>query len=394
MHGMPVALESPVVAFVVTRLNIGGVVPRLKALATHMNLPAVVLCGTVEANEGSLDRDMRESGITVVEVPGLRRRISPVDDVRALWHLYRYFRVHRPQLVSTHTSKAGVLGRIAAVLAGVPVRVHTFHGLVLEGYFGPIASAMARWVERRLASISTAIIAVGPQVDTDLHRFGIGDGRRIVIRGGFDFDRLSGGSPSAVRDELGISARAPVIGIVGRLASVKNVRMFLQAATRVLRAQTDARFLLVGDGELRAELESYAAALGLGASAMFTGWRRDLNDVYAAVDVAVCCSFHEGVPAALIEACAASRPVVGTDVGGIPDVVEDGINGYVVPSGDADALAAAILKVLECPDRGRRMGREGRVLVRRKCGVDRLVVEEEGLYRRLLRERQEVGVLG
>src|SRR5215472_9436988 len=280
MPGMPDALESAVVvAFVVTRLNIGGVVPRLKALATHMSLPAVVLCGTVEAHEGSLDSDMRESGILVVEVPGLRRRISPVDDARALWHLYRYFRVYRPRLVSTHTSKAGVLGRIAAVLAGVPVRVHTFHGLVLEGYLGPIASAMARWVERRLASITTAIIAVGPQVDADLHRFGIGDGRRIVIRAGFDLYRLSGGSPTAVRDELGISAGAPVIGIVGRLAPVKNIRMFLESATRVLRAQPDARFLLVGDGELRAELESHAAALGLGATVTFTGWRRDLNDV-------------------------------------------------------------------------------------------------------------------
>src|SRR5215467_1773042 len=222
MLGMPAALESPVVAFVVTRLNIGGVVPRLKALATHMSLPVVILCGTVEAHEGSLNSDMEESGISVVEVPGLCRRISPVDDVRALWHLYRYFRMHRPRLVSTHTSKAGVVGRIAAVLAGVPVRVHTFHGLVLEGYFWPVASAMARWVERRLASITTAIIAVGPQVDADLNRFGIGNGRRIVIRAGFDLDRLCGGSPTTVRDEFGISARAPVIGIVGRLAPVKN----------------------------------------------------------------------------------------------------------------------------------------------------------------------------
>ena len=385
MLGMP-HVEAPVVAFVVTRLNIGGVVPRLKALATHMSLPAVVLCGTVEADEGSLNSYLRESGVTVVEVPGLRRRISPVDDARALWHLYRYFRVHRPRLVSTHTSKAGVLGRIAAVLAGVPVRVHTFHGLVLEGYFWPIASAMARWAERRLASITTAIIAVGPQVDADLNRFGIGNGRRIVIRAGFDLDRLGGGSPTRVRDEFGISAQAPVIGIVGRMAPVKNIRMFLEAATRVVRTQPDARFLLVGDGELRAELESYAGALGLGAAAMFTGWRRDLNDIYAALDVAVCCSFHEGVPAALIEACGASRPVVGTNVGGIPDVVEDGITGYLVPSGDADALAVAILKVLECPERARRMGREGHVLVQHKCGVDRLVAEEEGLYRRLIRE--------
>src|SRR6266545_2416819 len=204
---MPKAPERPTplcVAFVVTRLNVGGVVPRIQILATRMALPSVVLCGVTEGRERSLVGDVREAGATVIEVPGLRRSVSPVDDVRALWWLYRFFRTHRPLVVSTHTAKAGALGRVAALLAGAPVRVHTFHGHVLEGYFGRVGSAVLRWVERRLAATCSALIAVAPGVDSDLRRFGIDAGRTTLIRYGFDLDGLSTGSGQRLRRELGI----------------------------------------------------------------------------------------------------------------------------------------------------------------------------------------------
>jgi glycosyltransferase involved in cell wall biosynthesis len=370
-------------AFVVTRLNVGGVARRLRILAARMEAPSVVLCGAPDEREGSLVEDLRAAGAVVLEVPGLRRRISPAGDALAFCWLLRFFRRHRPLVVSTHTAKAGALGRLAALLAGVPVRVHTFHGHVLEGYFGPVASAVLRWVERRLASLTTWLIAVSPEVEADLRRFGIGAGRVTVIRAGFDLDELAGGSRQALRRELGIPADAPVAGIVGRLVPIKNHDLFLAAAARVRAAHPDARFVIVGDGELWGALNGRAAELGLDGAVLFTGWRQDLADVYAALDVAVCCSLNEGVPAALIEACAAGRPVVATLVGGNADVVAEGRSGYLTPSGDADALARAMLRVLGDPERGREMGREGRRLVERTCGAARLVVEEEALYRRL-----------
>jgi glycosyltransferase involved in cell wall biosynthesis len=376
--------QPATVAFVVTRLNVGGVARRLEILASRLDLPSVVLCGATEEREGSLADELAGAGVTVIQVPGLRRPVSPLDDARALWWLFRYFRRNRPLVVSTHTAKAGSLGRVAALLAGVPVRVHTFHGHVLERYFGPSVSAGLRWVERRLAATCTAVVAVGPEVEADLRRFGIGGGRTTVIRNGYDLDRLAGGDPAALRRELGIPLDAPVAGIVGRLVPVKNHRLFLDAAARVRVALPEARFLVVGDGELWALLHAQVRELGLENAVTFTGWRADLADVYAAIDAAVCCSRNEGVPAALIEACGAERPLIGTDVGGVADVIADGVNGYLVASDDAEALASAMTRLLGDRAAARAMGRTGRVLAARKHGADRLVTEEGALYRRLL----------
>jgi glycosyltransferase involved in cell wall biosynthesis len=383
----PRSTEPVTVAYVVTRLNVGGVARRLEVLATRTDLPSVVLCGATEEREGSLAEELERAGTRIVQVPGLRRRVSPLDDLRALWWLYRWFRRHRPLIVSTHTAKAGALGRTAALLAGVPVRLHTFHGHVLERYFGARVSAALRWTERRLAATCAAIVAVGPEVADDLERFRIGAGRVTIIRNGYDLDRLVGGAGCAVRAELGIPADAPVAGIVGRLAPVKNLHLFLDAAARVRRTLPRARFLIVGDGEQWDELHERARALGLEDAVTFCGWRSDLRDVYAAMDVAVCCSLNEGVPAALIEASGAERPLVGTDVGGVADVVEDGLNGHLTPSGDVDALSAAIERILADPEAARSMGRAGRLLVARKFGAGRLVSEVEALYGRLLSTR-------
>jgi glycosyltransferase involved in cell wall biosynthesis len=388
------AEERLAVAYVVARLNVGGVARRLSLLATRTSpdFESVLLTGEPDEREGSLAGEIRAAGALVVQVPGLRRRISPLDDARALWWLYRFFRRTRPAVVSTHTAKAGTLGRLAALAAGVPVRVHTFHGHVLDGYFGPARTALFRQIERVLASCTTRVVAVSPEIDADLRRLGIGRGRLTVVRPGFDLERLAGGSRQSLRAELGLPPDAPLAGIVGRLVPIKNHRLFLEACRRVHDRLPDARFLVVGDGELAADLRACAARLGLAGVVLFTGWRRDLADLYAALDVVICSSLNEGVPAALIEANAASRPVVATDVGGVSDLVDHGVNGLLVPSGDAAQLADAVAGLLADPDRAERMGREGRRVAHDRYGARRLIAETEALYRELLRRPVADGV--
>jgi glycosyltransferase involved in cell wall biosynthesis len=386
---MPGVSEQLAVAFVVTRLNVGGVARRLQLLATNLgpDLPCVVLAGESGDREGSLAEELRRAGATVIEVPGLRRPASPLGDPQALWWLFRFFLRHRPLVVSTHTAKAGTLGRLAALAAGVPVRVHTFHGHVLEGYFGPVASMVIRGVERALGALTTWIVAVSPEVEADLRRFGIGGGHLTVIRHGFELERLAGGSPLALRTELGIPRDAPVAGIVGRLVPIKNHRLFLDAAVLVRAALPQAHFLIVGDGELWPDLQTQAREPGLTGFVHLTGWRRDLPDVLAAMDVVVCCSINEGAPAALIEACAAGRPIVGTDVGGVADLVVEGVNGHLTPSGDVEALAHAMLRTLRDREAARQMGRAAQRIAEARWGSERLVSEEGALYRRLVERR-------
>lgn len=374
------------VVYVVARLSVGGPARRLGLLGSRMHraFSSVLLSGVPEPHEGSLIEEIRESGAAVVEVPGLRRRIAPLDDLRALWWLYRFFRRTRPMIVSTHTAKAGALGRLAALAARVPVRVHTFHGHVLVGYFSPLYSALFKWIERTLARITTRVIAVSPGVEADLRRLGIARDRLSVVLPGFDLDGVTGGTGTGLRSDLEVPAGAPLVGIVGRLVPVKNHRLFLDACRRVRRRRPEARFVVVGDGELAADLRQRAHDLDLDGSIAFTGWRSDLADLYAALDVVVCCSINEGLPATLVEAGAAGRPVVATAVGGVPDVVTDGVNGLLVPAGDAEALAGAIEAVLADPELAARLGREGRQLAFARYGAQRLVDETEELYRRLL----------
>jgi glycosyltransferase involved in cell wall biosynthesis len=378
--------ERTAVVHVVARLNVGGVARLLSLLASRMGpeFESVVLTGEADAREGSLVDEMRAAGALVVHVPGLRRQLSPVADARALWWLYRHLRRTRPQIVSTHTAKAGALGRVAAIAAGVPVRVHTFHGHVLEGYFDPVRTALFRGIERLLGRYTTRLITVSPRIAADLRRFRIGGDRVTVVKPAFELDRLTGGSRSSLRAELGIAPDVPLAGIVGRLAPIKNHALFLKACRLVHEQVPEAQFLVVGDGELASALRAETERLGLAGVVLFTGWRRDLADVYAALDVVVCSSDNEGLPVALVEAGAAGRPVVATDVGGVADLVADGVNGLLVPSGDAEALAGAIAALLRDPERAALMGHDGRRIAFAGYAAQRFVDETAALYRRLL----------
>jgi glycosyltransferase involved in cell wall biosynthesis len=371
-----------------SRLNIGG--PSLHVILLSSGLRPLgyetrLVVGKESPREGNMLPLAAEKNVVCESMVGLGREIAPLSDLRALAGLHRLMRAWHPAIVHTHTAKAGVLGRIAARTAGVPTVVHTYHGHVLRGYFSPATTALFRWLETRLATTADALVAVSESVKQDLVALGIAPAGRIrVIPVGLDLAHLAEGLPRGrLRTEAAIPQGAPFVGMVGRLVPIKDVPTFLRAARIVAEALPEARFALVGDGEERPALEALCRELGLDGKATFFGWRRDLAAVYGDLDVVVNASRNEGTPVALIEALAAAKPVVATRVGGTPDVLGEGERGRLVPPGDPESLARAVLETLEGSEASRRRAQAGRDYVLKRHSSDRLVRDVDALYRDL-----------
>jgi glycosyltransferase involved in cell wall biosynthesis len=318
--------------------------------------------------------------------------------MRALQRILSILWRYRPAILHTHMAKAGTLGRLAAFIYNRmpghdPLRVvHTYHGHVLDGYFSPAATGAIVAAERALARGTDAIVAISERIRQELserHRIGR-ESQYHVVPLGFDlrpFAAIDAAARSAARTTLALAPTALVVTTVGRLTAIKDHRLFLEMAARVAERRPDAVFLIVGDGELRAELEQQAHALGIAGRTRFAGWQRDLATVYAATDVFALTSRNEGTPVALIEAMAAAVPGVATDVGGMPDVVTGPECGSLVPSGDATAMAAAVDDLLGDAAMRRRIGAAGRDSVMARYGQDRLVRDIVTLYDTLTRAR-------
>jgi glycosyltransferase involved in cell wall biosynthesis len=372
-----------------SRLNIGG--PSVHVILLTAGLAARgyrtrLVVGQESAQEGNLLDLAAEKGVPCERLDALGREIRVISDIRALWGLYRIIRDFQPAVVHTHAAKAGLLGRVAARLAGVPVVVHTYHGHVLRGYFGPLKTAFFRGLEALLSPLSDILIAVSEAVRQDLIALGVARAEHIrVVPLGLDLEAFTGDLPrGALRAATGLPVETPLVGMVGRLVPIKDVPTFLRAAALVRDARPDVRFSLVGDGEERSALERDCERLGLTSLVSFHGWRRDMGAVYGDLDVVVNSSRNEGTPVALIEALASARPVVATRVGGTADLLAGGEFGTLVPPEDSRALADAILGVLAKPEEGRRRALLGRAHVLARYGAGRLVADIDGLYRELL----------
>jgi len=372
---------------IIARLNIGGpaihVILLTAKLRTISGYETVLVKGTEGAGEGDMLDLAADFGVTPVLVPSLGREIRWWDDLVAFWKILRLIRRERPDIVHTHTAKAGLLGRAAAWLAGVPLIVHTFHGHVFRGYFAPARTRIFIEIERWLARRTHRLVAVSERVRREILALGIGTADRFaVIPLGLDLQRFVECDPSrgALRAELGLGRTVPLVGIVARLVPIKRHDIFLDAVAEVARQHPASRFLIVGDGECRGILESRVDALGLQDRVSFLGWRRDLERIYADLDVAVLTSDNEGSPVSLIEAMASGVAVVGPSVGGVPDVIDAGTTGILVPAGDAAAFADAIATLLTDPERRRKMGAAARERALRLYGVDRLVGDIVALY--------------
>lgn len=379
---------------IITRLNIGG--PSIHVINLNVGLdPArfesLLVSGTENPGEGSMLDHALSRGVQPIVIPEMVSEASlKPRDVKALVKLYRLIRRERPHIVDTHTAKAGFLSRIAARLAGVPVVVHTYHGHVLRGYYSPLKSLLLRLMERALARITDRIIAVSEGVKRELVEYRIAPAEKITVMPlGFDLTPFleCTAHRGRFRSELGLHNGARLVGIVGRIFPIKNHRLFLEAAARVAAEEPDARFIIVGDGILHPEMEQYASALGISDRVIFTGWRRDLPNIYADLDVLVISSNNEGTPVSAIEAMASGCPVVATRVGGVPDLIAEGETGYLVPPGSADELATAILRLLQNPKAASCMGQAAQAVARERFTIQRLILDTENLYQQLLAQK-------
>jgi glycosyltransferase involved in cell wall biosynthesis len=381
---------------VIARLNVGGPALHVSYLTSELDkigYETTLVAGRVGPGEGSMDYVADDLGVEPRFVPELQREISALFDLRAVLRLRRLIRELRPQILHTHTAKAGAVGRVAALLAGSarpPVIVHTFHGHVLRGYFRPWKTYVFRQLERALARHTDALIAVSPEVRDDLVGLGVASpGGVAVVRLGLDLDRRLAVGPEAgaeVRTEVGVEDSTLVVAWLGRMTEIKRVDQLIQAFGRVVQEIPDAKLLLVGEGPLRPSLEALATGLGIAESVRFVGYRRDVASIYAAADVVALTSANEGTPVTLIEAQAAGVPVVSTDVGGASDIVEDGESGLLVPPGDVDAIARALVRLGLDPELRARFGARGTQRTLGRYSVPRLVADVDSLYRSLLAE--------
>ena len=385
-HGPGTAPVTDVLRLI-TRLNVGG--PARQALQlTHSLTPAFTT--TLAAGRcGRAEGELADPRVTVHHVP-LVRSVRPHADARALLAIRRLMVHTNPGLVHTHMSKAGAAGRIAAAtLSPRPRTVHTFHGHVLSGYFSaPVQRAFVE-AERRLARVTDVLIAVSVEVQDALLDRGIGHSHQYrVIPAGLDLDAfLAVRKQSGVlRRELCLSPDTPLVGVLGRLVPIKDIRTLFRAVAVL----PGCHLAVLGDGESRGDLERGARALGVDDRVHFTGWRSDLPEVLSDMDVVALTSRNEGVPVALIEASAAGRPIVATRVGGVAMVVRDGITGYLVEAGDGGQLAAALRHLLENTGLRRRMGEEGRRHVTHRFAEKRLLADMADLYRELLPTQRRV----
>lgn len=386
---------------IISRLNIGGPAIHTILLTHHLNdeqFESCLVTGKEDPSEGNMLSLADAKGVQPIQLESLGRRISPLRDLKAGLQIWAILRKVRPDIVHTHASKAGFLGRVAAIAARVPIRIHTFHGHVLQEYFsGPVSRAFS-WIERALAWRTDVVIGVSREVCDQLMAMGIGNGRTVRhIPIGLELAQFTDCDvhQGELRRELGIPGEIALVGIVARLVPIKAHKVFFDAARR-LHDQRPGRvkFLVVGDGELRDSLARHAQELGLGEAVLFTGFRSDLKRIYADLDVVALSSYNEGTPVALIEAMAAGRPGVATRVGGVPELIEDQVNGFLVDSGDAEAMADRLGWLLDHPEEAKQMGARGRQRVIPTFCIEELAKNLRRLYLELARREGMLGTAG
>ena len=377
----------------IARLNVGGAAQHVIQLTAGLDSERFdqrIVTGVESPGEASLLPEARRRGLDPLVIPELGREVSARDDLVTLFKLYRLFRRWRPDIVETHTAKAGTVGRLAALLAHVPVRVHVFHGHVFHSYFSPLKTRAFLGIERVLARTTTRIVVLGEQQRREILAYGVGTPERVVsIPLGFQLQAFLEAEQwrGQLRAELGLPddpAEGPLVGMVGRLSPIKAHEVFLAAAAEILNRLPNVHFVLVGGGEREAELKALAAQPPLTGHVHFLGWRSDMPRLYADMDLFVLTSDNEGMPVTMIEAMAAARPVVSTDVGGVRSLVRPEETGLLVPRRDVAHLASACVELLGDPARRQAMGAAGRRAVYPALDISTLLETMAGFYASLV----------
>jgi glycosyltransferase involved in cell wall biosynthesis len=376
---------------IIGRLNMGGPAHQAALLSGRRFHPdryeTLLVHGDLAPGEASLADLAEAEGATMRFVGELRQPVHPLHDSQALWKLIRLARAFKPDVVHTHTAKAGFLGRQAALAVRPrPAIVHTYHGHVLEGYFGAAKARLYLELEHALARVSDRLLGVSQATVDDLVRLGVAPREKFrVLPLGLDLDRLAGPAEelrASSRSELGVGDDEILLAFVGRIVPIKRLDLLLRAVAQARKAEPRLRLAVVGDGDERAQLERQAVELGIAADVLFLGYRRELRPVFAAADVAVLSSDNEGTPVSLIEAAAAGLPAVATDAGGVREVVAED-TGIVVPRGGVGELAGAMVEMAADAQRREDCGRAARSRALGRYGADRLLGDIDALYREL-----------
>lgn len=375
-------------------MNLGGPAHHVSILGG--GLPAdryesLLLTGSVKTGEESGEDLAVRRGAAHHSLGALGPEMAPHRDLLALVALIREMRAFRPDIVHTHTAKAGALGRLAALsVRPRPVIVHTFHGHVLRGYFGPAVTAIYRFIERSLGRRSDRLIGVSRATVDELVDLNVAPASKFeVIELGLDLSTFAAVDRDRDRGDaratLGVQSDALVCSWVGRLVPIKRVDVLLEAVALARRNRPDLVLIIAGGGELEDDLRQQADRLGITDAVHFLGYRRDLERIAAASDVAVLSSDNEGTPVSLIEAAASGLPMVSTDVGGVAEIVTSE-TGLLVPAGDIAAFANALVHLAKDPVHRESLGASARRHVTARWAADRLIADVDDLYRRLLHE--------
>jgi glycosyltransferase involved in cell wall biosynthesis len=374
----------------IARLNVGGAalsVLELAASQRRRGHDVLVVAGRVPAGEASMEHVADELAVPYLHLSTLQREVSAASDFATIRALRSLIRQRRPDVLHTHTSKAGATGRTAAMLAGrarPAAVVHTYHGHVLSGYFQPARERAYRVVERALAHATDRLIAVSDEVRDDLVRLRVAPvGKFVVVPYGFDLDaRVHSDQATRIqkRQEAGVTPDAFVIGWAGRLTDIKRPLDLVRAAAAVERSV----LVLAGDGELRPDVEALARKLDMSNRVRLLGYVADMGSWYAAFDAFLLTSANEGAPVVAIEAQAAAVPVVATDAGGTRTVVDDGETGFLVGVGDIDALADRLTRLRDDSSLRARLGATAAQRMRNKFSIERMVDDVEGVYAEIL----------
>jgi len=384
----------------ITRLNVGGPSHHVVLLTAGLNggkFESELVIGMPEKNEGDMSFLAEDYGIPVRKIESLRNGSGILENLNAFWQLYRILKKERPDIAHLHLLKARFFGGLAARLAGVPIVIETFHGNLFSEYYGKLKTAAILSVEMLLGwLVMDRVIAISASQRQELVKKRICPARKVkVVQLGIGLDRFHQ-CPSlkgCFRREMGLSEQTILVGTVGRLVPVKGITYLLEAIAKISSAANLCFCLvIIGDGPLRSDLEKKVSELSIGTKVRFLGWRFDLEKIYADLDIVVLSSLNEGTPVSLIEAMAACRPVVATRVGGVPDVVEDGVTGLLVPSKNSEALAVAILQLLKDAGLRRRLGEQAGCAVYPKWDVSRLIQDMNDFYVELVESHQSDGL--
>ena len=369
---------------IISRLCISGTSVHVSLLSYHFNndnWETILLSGVPGENEGDMIYLPKQYGIEPIIIKHMGREISLWDDFLAEVQLIKILKKEKPDIVHTHTSKAGTLGRLAAILTGVPQIYHTFHGHTFEGYFSPLKTKFFIQIERFLARFSTKIIAISERQKEDLIRFKIAKSDKItIIPLGFDFSRLLPyDNECKLRKKLNIAKDKITIALIGRVTAIKNPALFIYSANEVLKQRNNVHFLIIGDGELTDDCKKLVNQLGIQDYFTFPGFIEDLKLIYGSVDIVCLTSINEGTPVSLLEAMASQKIVIATPVGGVPDFVKNGENGFLC---DANPQAIAE-QIIFCVDNFQNLDylrKQAAEEVLSKYSMNRLFKDLENLY--------------